>query len=60
MPATMRAMPYDPKRAAFRERLGMYLLGLAIGCAILGVIFTMRRQAAPPSPPALPTGPQGR
>jgi uncharacterized membrane-anchored protein YhcB (DUF1043 family) len=29
-----------------RERLGMYVLGIAIGCVILGLIFTMRNQAA--------------
>jgi uncharacterized integral membrane protein len=27
----------------FRERLGVYLLGVAIGCMILGIIF-MNRQ----------------
>ena len=47
----------DQNRAAFRERLGMYLLGIAIGFVILGLIFTMRKQAAsrvqpPPSPTA--------
>ncbi len=47
----------DQDRAAFRERLGMYILGIAIGCVILGIIFTMRSQAlrqqgAPPAPAA--------
>ncbi len=48
--------------SAFRERLGMYLLGIAIGCAILGFIFSMRRQAMqqpgaqnPAPPPSSPT-----
>ena len=47
----------DP-RVGFRERLGMYVLGIAIGCAILGVIYMMRPQTqrqpaagATPSPP---------
>jgi hypothetical protein len=40
-------MPMPPQdRSPFRERLGMYVLGIAIGCVILGLIFTMRNQAA--------------
>lgn len=50
----------DQKRSAFRERLGTYLLGLAIGCCIVGFIFYGRyqakqRQAAQQTPPASAT-----
>ena len=48
-------MPSD-SRSAFRERLGTYLLGVAIGLILLGFFWAARYQAAqhraqtPPSP----------
>jgi hypothetical protein len=48
-----------PDRSAFRERLAMYALGIAIGFMILGLIYSMRRQAAQrqttPPPATTPT-----
>ncbi len=44
----------------WRDRLGMYLLGIAIGCLILGWLFSMRQQAASrqgPPPAASPGAP---
>lgn len=32
-------------RSAFRERLGTYLMGVALGCMIVGFIFYGRFQA---------------
>jgi len=39
-------MPAPTTRSAFRERLGMYLLGLAIGLVIMGFMFMARQNAA--------------
>lgn len=41
----------QPPRSPFRERVGTYLLGVAIGCVIVGFILmgryqSMRQQAA--------------
>lgn len=35
----------QPPRSPFRERLGTYLLGVAIGCVIAGFIMMGRYQA---------------
>ncbi|MDX2132741.1 MAG: hypothetical protein SFY69_11895 [Planctomycetota bacterium] len=39
----------------FRQRLGYYLVGLSIGCAMLGMIWWIKAQVrqnpAPPGPP---------
>lgn len=48
-------------RSPFRERLGMYLLGVAIGLMILGFIYMARQRAAqrrPPPSPQAPASPQ--
>jgi hypothetical protein len=37
-------MPPEPPRTPIRERLGTYLLGVAIGCMIVGFIFYGRYQ----------------
>ncbi|MBX3377924.1 MAG: hypothetical protein KF678_13085 [Phycisphaeraceae bacterium] len=47
----------SPPRSPLRERLGVYLLGVAIGCVISGLILMGRHQAKqgpPPSPPEVP------
>lgn len=36
--------PPSPPRSPFRERLGTYFLGVAIGCMIAGMIFYGRYQ----------------
>jgi hypothetical protein len=41
-----------PPRSPFRERLGTYLLGLAIGCVIAGFIFMGKYQARKRQTPA--------
>jgi hypothetical protein len=50
----------SPARSRFRERLGYYLLGVAIGCVLLGSALASRqmskRNAAQP-PPATRTTP---
>jgi hypothetical protein len=33
-------------REKFRERLGYYLMGVAIGCMVLGFAWMARKQAA--------------
>ncbi len=52
----------DPDRISkkvFRERLGTYLLGIAIGLVLVGVLLSMRaRMTAQPAPPS-PPSPQG-
>src|SRR5262249_31390954 len=59
--STIRHMPPPDERAAFRQRLGTYLLGVAIGLVILGFYWQARRaavrqqalqQQAAPSPAA--------
>ena len=37
-------MSPEPPRTPLRERLGTYLLGVAIGCMIVGFIFYGRYQ----------------
>lgn len=44
----------DQNRAAFRERLGMFALGVAIGFVILGLIVAMRQRSAQTAPPPAP------
>ncbi|HYE02326.1 MAG TPA: hypothetical protein VD963_03720 [Phycisphaerales bacterium] len=48
--------PATPARggSGFRDRLGYYLLGVAIGCAFTGLIIAARLRAAPPA--ARPVG----
>lgn len=36
----------------FRQRLGYYLFGLAVGCTLLGILWYMRAQAARSQPPS--------
>ncbi len=45
--------------STFRERLGVYLVGVALGCLILGMFWSARKRAAqqqaqPASPPVAP------
>ena len=48
-------MPYDPApRSSVREKIGYYLLGLAIGCVLLGVLIVGRRGATRPPPAGAP------
>lgn len=43
----------QPSRSPFRERLGTYLLGVAIGCVIAGFIFMGKYQARKRNAPPL-------
>jgi hypothetical protein len=47
----------DQNRAALRERLGMLLLGLAIGCVLVGLILTVKAQMAGRHAAQQPAGP---
>jgi hypothetical protein len=42
--------PFDKHR--FRRLLGMYVLGVAIGCVLVGLILNAKRHFRPPPPPA--------
>lgn len=44
-------------RSPLRERVGYYLLGVAIGLALLGIVTFGKRALAPRQQPASPTGP---
>jgi hypothetical protein len=35
-----------------RENLGYYVLGLAIGLMLVGILFMLRKQMVPPAPQA--------
>ncbi|CAG1007911.1 hypothetical protein PHYC_03494 [Phycisphaerales bacterium] len=45
----------------FRQRLGYYVIGLAIGCTLLGILWYMRALAAKNQPQPTGSGltPQG-
>ncbi len=47
-----------PSPTEFRQRLGYLLFGLAIGCVLLGLFWSIRSQMAqranPPTPQAAP------
>ena len=44
--------PFDKRR--FRTLLGMYVLGVAIGCVLVGLILNAKRHFRPVPPPAPP------
>jgi hypothetical protein len=39
---------FDPKRA--RRLLGMYVLGVAIGCVLVGMMLNLKKFFRPPAP----------
>lgn len=56
----MSRMPplHETPSQSLRRKLPYYLIGLAIGCFVVGIMIMLRQMAAPPAPPAdQPGGP---
>lgn len=53
-PMPAQRPPFD--RARFRRLLGMYVLGVAIGCLLVGMMLNMKKYFRPPAPPVPPSG----
>lgn len=50
----MSRMPplHETPSQSLRRKLPYYLIGLAIGCFVVGIMIMLRQMATPPAPPA--------